>query len=147
MRDNDYAAKYLTGLSYKVFTIISDMLIPHLNLMGQSKLPAENQILLVFKRLRLNLSVQFLNMQTKLALSTINVIFQNVVDVIYQNLKFLIHWPDRENICQTIPPVFKADFPQLTSIIDCFEIFVERSTNLKARAQVYSNYMKHSTIF
>ena len=38
------------------------------------------------------------------------------------------------------------DFPRLTSIIDCFEIFIERPCNLKTRVEVYSNYKKHSTV-
>ena len=146
MRNNDDAAKYLTGLSFKIFTIISDTLVPHLHVIQQSKLPPENQILLVLVRLRLNLPFQFLSMQTKLAPSTINAIFQKVIEIMYQKLKFLIHWPDRGTLLQTLPPIFKANFPRLTSIIDCFEIFIERPKNLKARAQVYSNYKKHSTV-
>ena len=45
-----------------------------------------------------------------------------------------------------MPPIFKYHFPRLTCIIDCFEIFIDRPINLKARAQVYSNYKKHSTV-
>ena len=31
-------------------------------------------------------------------------------------------------------------------IIDCFEIFVERPSNLKARAATWSNYKHHNTV-
>ena len=55
------------------------------------------------------------------------------------------HWQDRDNIRQTVPSIFKQDFPRLTCITDCFEIFIDSAVNLKARAQVYSNYKKHST--
>ena len=146
MKDNDAAAKYLTGLPYNIFIIICDTLTPHMHAVKQSKLPPENQILLVMVRLRLNLPFQFLSIQTKLALGTINTIFQKVIEIMYQKLKFLIHWPDRNNLFQTLPPIFKANFPRLTSIVDCFEIFIERPKNLKARAQVYSNYKEHSTV-
>ena len=30
-------------------------------------------------------------------------------------------------------------------IIDCFEVFIGRPSSLKARAQTWSNYMKHNT--
>ena len=60
-------------------------------------------------------------------------------------MHFLIHWQDRDNIRQTVPPIFKQHFLRLTCIVDCFEIFIDRPVNLKARAQVYSNYKKHST--
>eukprot|EP00795_Rhopilema_esculentum_P016128 gene16128-7489_t len=69
-----------------------------------------------------------------------------VVHLMYEKLKFLICWPGRDHIRAISPPVFKQYFPRLTSIIDCFEIFIERSYGLRARAQVYSNYKKHSTV-
>jgi hypothetical protein len=63
-------------------------------------------------------------------------------------LRFLVHLPDRETIQRTLPSVFKSKFPKLTSIVDCFEIFIDRPKNLHARAKVpvYSNYKKHSTV-
>ena len=85
-------------------------------------------------------------MQTMLALSTVNSIFQGVIDVMYETLKFLIHWPDRDHIFEILPSVFKATFPRLTSIVDAFEIFKEQPRNLKARAQVYSTYKKDSRV-
>ena len=33
-----------------------------------------------------------------------------------------------------------------TVIIDCFEVFIEKPSNLLARAQAYSNYKSHNTI-
>ena len=53
---------------------------------------------------------------------------------------------DRAQVFQTIRPVFKSNFPRLTSTIDCFEIFIEAPRNLLARAQCYSQYKKHTTI-
>lgn len=64
----------------------------------------------------------------------------------YSKLGFLIKWADRETIFKIVPPVFQQKFPRLTSIIDCFEVFVESPKNLLARAQCYSNYKKHTTI-
>lgn len=40
----------------------------------------------------------------------------------------------------------KQKFPRLTSIIDCFEIFIEAPSNFLARGQCYSQYKKHCTI-
>ena len=61
-------------------------------------------------------------------------------------LKFLIKMQDRDCIFDTIPAVFKAKFPRLTSIIDCFEVFIESPGNLLARAQCYSTYKKYCTV-
>ena len=53
---------------------------------------------------------------------------------------------DHNYAYDNIPNVFKLKFPRLTSIIDCFEIFVELPSSLMARAQLYSQYKKHCTI-
>lgn len=58
-----------------------------------------------------------------------------------------VHWPDRENLIRTIPQCFKFSFgTKTTVIIDCFEIFIEKPTNLLARAQTFSSYKHHNTI-
>lgn len=62
-------------------------------------------------------------------------------------LKYLIRWPDREELQRTMPPCFQASFDKKVAvIIDCFEVFIDRPSNLKARAQTYSNYKAHNTI-
>ena len=53
---------------------------------------------------------------------------------------------DIDHIFDTIPTVFKSKFPRLTSIIDCFEIFIESPRNLLARAQCLSQHKGHYTI-
>ena len=44
-----------------------------------------------------------------------------------------------------MPMVFRKAFRSCAVIIDCFEVFIERPTSLKARAQTWSNYKKHNT--
>lgn len=41
--------------------------------------------------------------------------------------------------------VFRKAFQSCAIIIDCFEVFIERPTLLKAQAQTWSNYKKHNT--
>ena len=43
-----------------------------------------------------------------------------------------------------VPSVFFGK--RVTVIIDCFEVFIERPSNLLARAQTYSNYKSHNTV-
>ncbi|XP_065055581.1 uncharacterized protein LOC135684105 [Rhopilema esculentum] len=142
---NDSASTYLTGLSWKVFNSFCQLLIPSIK-QSRKNLPPANQVLMVMLRLRLNLPFEYLSLQTNFSKSTLNLLFWQVVHLMYEKLKFLICWPGRDHIRAISPPVFKQYFPRLTSIIDCFEIFIERSYGLRARAQVYSNYKKHSTV-
>ena len=39
--------------------------------------------------------------------------------------------------------VFRKAFQSCAVMIDCFEVFIERPTSLKVRAQTWSNYEKH----
>lgn len=64
----------------------------------------------------------------------------------HAKLGFLVKFQDRDYIFQTIPPIFESQFPPLTSIIDCFEVFIDSLKNLKASAQCWSNYKNHCTI-
>ena len=71
--------------------------------------------------------------------------FPQVLDIMAVKTEHLIKWPDRETLRQTMPMSFRRFFKTCYVIIDCTEVFMERPSDLLARAQVWSNY-KHSTI-
>ena len=61
-------------------------------------------------------------------------------------LQDLIIWPDRDALQKTMPMCFQASFgKKVAVIIDCFEIFIDRPSNLSARASTWSNYKHHNT--
>jgi hypothetical protein len=94
----------------------------------------------------LDLPFGFIALQCGQAQSTVNDVFWRWINFMTAKLRFLVHLPDCETIQKTLPSVFKSKFPKLTSIVDCFGIFIDRPKNLHARAKVYSNYKKHSTV-
>ena len=61
-------------------------------------------------------------------------------------LKPLIKWPEREVVGQTMSIVFRSKFRKCICIIDCLEVFCERPSGLKAKAQKYSQYKHHNTV-
>ncbi|XP_022791695.1 uncharacterized protein LOC111330949 isoform X2 [Stylophora pistillata] len=62
-------------------------------------------------------------------------------------LKFLIQWPNHDELQATMPAVFQHNFgKRVAVIIDCFEIFMKRPSSLNARAMTWSNYKHHNTI-
>ena len=61
-------------------------------------------------------------------------------------MKPLIKWPEREELKKTMPLEFVQHFPRCVCIIDCFEVFCQRPTDLMARAQTYSHYNSHNTV-
>lgn len=59
----------------------------------------------------------------------------------------LVSWPEREHLWTTTPQCFMYSFGRkVTVVIDCFDIFIEKPTNLLARAQTFSSYKHHNTI-
>lgn len=106
----------------------------------------EDQLILTLVKLRHNPTFDFLVHIAGIRKSTANDYFWKWIDILHPCLKFLIKIGDREQLFKIIPPVFKSKFPRLTSIIDCFEIFIDSPSNLLARAQCYSHYKKHTTI-
>lgn len=104
-------------------------------------------LIMTLMRLRLNVPVQLLGHIFNISKSTVSRSFCFVIDVLYVYLKSLIHWPDREQLRKTMPMSFRIHFGfSVAVIIDCFEIFIERPSNLKARAQTWSTYKHSNTI-
>ena len=69
-----------------------------------------------------------------------------VLSIMYVCTSKLVKWPDREVLRLTMPSSFRKFFHKCALIIDCSEIFMERPSDLLARAQVWSNYKHHSTV-
>ena len=62
-------------------------------------------------------------------------------------MKPMIKWPQRDELMKTMPMAFQKHFKKkVTVIIDCFEVFIERPSNLMARAQTWSSYKHHNTV-
>ena len=63
------------------------------------------------------------------------------------HLSPLISWLDREDLWKTMPQCFKYLFGTKTTVmINCFEVFIHRSSKLHACAQMFSNYKHHNSI-
>ena len=73
--------------------------------------------------------------------------FQAWMIVMDCRLHPFIKWPEREALWHTMPQCFQQSFgKKVTVIIDCFEIFIDRPSNLLARAQTFSSYKHHNTV-
>ncbi|XP_030834231.1 uncharacterized protein LOC115921180 [Strongylocentrotus purpuratus] len=147
IQGDDKKCRFFTGLPLSVYVKTFEQLrkfVPHAT--TKDSLSYEDQFFFTLVRLRLDLSFEFLAYQTGVAESTIRGYFWLWIDMIFYKLDFMLKWPSRESISATLPSAFRKKFPRLTSIIDCFEIFMEQPKNLHARAQVYSNYKKHTTV-
>ena len=125
---------------------IFNFLSPSMESGNRSVLSLFQQFMIVLMKFRLNLGDQDLAFRFGVHQSTISRCISKWIDVMYVRLKPLVKWPEREQLVKTMPMDFRRHFKHCVTIIDCFEVFVERPTNLKARAQTWSNYKHHNTI-
>ena len=146
-QNDDEKVKNLTGLpSFAKLVVILNVISPHLKL--NCSLPPFQQFLLTLMRMRSNCTLAFLGYIFGVSESTISRLFNSTLNVMYDVLvPALILWPEREQVRKTLPMVFRThEFRKCVSIIDCFEIFIEKPNLPLARAETYSSYKHHNTM-
>ena len=139
--------KYYTGLpNYKtlisVYKFASSGIVPG----NRSSLSLFQRFIMVLIKLRLNLGDQDLAYRFNVDQSTVTRHIQKWIEILYVRLGPLVKWPDRSELLRTMPMSFRRSYGKCIIIIDCFEVFIERPTNLMARAQTWSNYKHHNTV-
>ena len=89
------------------------------------------QCILVLARLRFNLAVNDLAYRFNISKATVSRMIHSMVDAMFTRLQPLVKWPDRDNLKKTIPMEFKAAFgTKISVLINCFEILIDRPSNL-----------------
>lgn len=137
--------KFYTGLDLVRFEKLVKVLSLN-SIKPPCSMEIRDQIFLVLMKLRLNLLFEDLGRRFYISGSLAGRIFKYWLDVMYQKLSDLICWLPRETIYSTSPKTFKVNYPLTTCVIDCTEVFVQRSRKLRARALTYSNYKSHNTM-
>ena len=125
-----------------VFSFVSAHLKEHC----KANLTLFQQFLVTIIKLRLNLCDQDLAYRFGVSQSTISKTFRKWINLMYIRLKQTIKWPSHEEVLKTMPSSFRRDFKRCICIMDCFEVFCERPSDLMARAQTYSQYKHHNTV-
>ncbi|XP_065662460.1 uncharacterized protein LOC136085018 [Hydra vulgaris] len=147
LKQNPSVCMMLTGLDFivleKTIIYVCEDLFDSTR---PTKLSSFDQVIITIIKLKQNLNFDLIAYISNISKTTAIEYFYKWLDIMYWKLNFLIKMQDRDHIFDTIPGIFKAKFPRLTSIIDCFEIFVEAPSSLLARAQFYSRYKRHCTI-
>ncbi|XP_041949697.1 uncharacterized protein LOC121709990 isoform X1 [Alosa sapidissima] len=148
LKNNDLKVKYYTGLpSFSLLMGVLMQIIPSLPKTKERKLSHFQMLLLTLMRLRLDLPVEHVAHLFDISRHTAYNLFFETINVLHAHLSPLVYWPKRHCIQASMPHQYVEMFGnRVTVIIDCFELFIERAQNLRAKAQTYSNYKSRYTM-
>ena len=142
---SDEQTQFYTGLPN--IKIIFEHVSKGLPSDGVTKLSQFQEFVCVLVKLRTNAANEDLCYRLNISPATVSRILLKWLKRMDIRLQELIFWPDRDALRKTMPECFQVAFERKVAvIIDCFEIFVERPSNLKARAATWSNYKHHNTV-
>ncbi|XP_022808193.1 uncharacterized protein LOC111345186 [Stylophora pistillata] len=145
--NTDEKVRFYTGLpSTEILMTVFDHVAASITRRNQT-LSKFQEFVMVLMKLRLNIPFQELAYRFQVSLSTVSRIFCSWLTTMDSRLSPLIYWPDRDQLRETMPMCFQQAFgKKVTVVIDCFEVFIDRPSNLLARAQTFSTYKHHNTI-
>ena len=139
--------KFYTGLpSFHILNTVFLQVSAHVTRKSRN-LTTFQEFILTLMKLKLDLPFKDLSYRFDMSLPTVSRIFTAWMVALDVRLSPLIKWPDREDLWRTMPQCFQVSFGQKTTvIIDCFEIFICRPSNLLARPQTFSLYKHDNTV-
>ena len=112
------------------------------------KLEPKDEFLLTLMRIRLGILNEDLADRFGIAPSTCSSIFKTWIRLLSDTLgKALVQRPQKESIMENMPKAFKkVGYGNVRVVIDCSEVFIERSKSLKTQAETWSDYKSHNTV-
>lgn len=140
-RDTQFYTGLPTNALFLWMVTFCSTVLPHSKLLSPASV-----LLMILMKLRLNLHHRDLSHRFSISLTTVSELINQGIPRVAEKLSFLIQWPDKEILKKTMPSVFRETYPKCVSIIDCFEIFIQRPGQLGARTQTWSNYKHHNTL-
>lgn len=105
-----------------------------------------DDIYLTLEKIKLNHAFIILGDEYGKSPSNANTIFRKTIPILAHYLKKFIFWPSQKSIKASLPLPFRARYNNVQSIIDCFEIEIQKPSNPLYQALTWSEYKKCNTI-
>lgn len=112
---------------------------------GQA-LTTKDALLMILMKIRTGIASDIIADMFGVTKSCYSRLFSRFVPIIASYLQALIRWPASEVIRSRLPNSFKAYFNKVESIIDCFEIQIEKPSVAMSQSLSWSEYKKCNTI-
>ena len=108
------------------------------------KLTIKEELIMTLIRLRRGLDIEVLSDLFGIHSSNISRIFITWINFLYLELNFLISWPSKEQVRNTLPKQFKH-FPKTRVVIDCTEFYIQKPSLPSSQRVTWSQYKHHNT--
>ena len=144
---SDRLLRFYTGLSsFGVFLALHKFMAPKME-SKSTKLSVYESFIMTLMKLRLNLSNFDLAYRFCVSQATVGrTINKWILAIDSQLSSSLIRWPDQEALRKTMPFCYRPSYGlNLTAIIDCFELYIEKPLGLLAKSCTWSTYKHYNT--
>ena len=146
LEKDDKWVTFYTGLpNFQVLLLVLNLVSARVGTGARNALSPFQEMMISLMRLRLNLCVQDLGYRFGVSVACVSRIFKRWLYGSYDQLRWLVTWPGRDELRLSMPRAFKLSFPRCVAIIDCFEVVTERPSDFNARASAWSNYKQRNT--
>ena len=147
-KNNEELVTYNTGLTdFNALNALFDLVKLDI-VTKRGKLNPFEMLILCLMRLRHGLAVVDLANRFQICKITVSKVFLLVLGVLYVKLTPVIIWPERSELIASKPMCSRAKFGTkiTTKSQNCFELYIERPTNLTARSLTQSYYESNNTL-
>ena len=148
LQEDKKLLKFYTGLEcFTVFMALFEFITKDLVHSKHHKISAFYCHLLTLMKLRLNLKHCDLAFRFNVCHSTISRILSKWIHLMDMKMSdVFIKLPDRDAIQRTMPFCFRVHYGlRVTTIIDCFELFIKKPSSLLAKSCTWSQYKHYNT--
>ena len=137
---------YYTGLAcFNTLITLFDLVESEIK--SGNKLTSFETFILCLMRPRLGVSVIDLADRFQIWKSAAADTFLEILNIFLIKFTPLVIWPEHAELQMSMPMSFRSKLGcKITAIIDCFELFIDRPSNLSAWALTWSTYKSHNTV-
>jgi hypothetical protein len=107
---------------------------------------AHDAVCLIFRKIRLNESFTILGYEFEISSREASRIFIRYAAFIADHMHEIIFWPKHDSLKRALPISFRKNYSKIQSIIDCFEVEIQKPSDPVNQALTWSEYEGCNTL-
>ena len=107
---------------------------------------AHDAVCLIFRKIRLNESFTILGYEFGISSREASRIFIRYVAFIADHMQEIIFWPKHDYLKRALPISFRKNYSKIQSVIDCFEVEIQKPSDPVNQALTWSEYKGCNTL-